>query len=372
MLRLPPFQYHRPRELQEAIDLLARFAGEAMPVAGGTDLVPNMKHGLFTPAHLVSLGPLGELRGVEVRNGELVLGAGESLSRIASHPLVREHLPALAEAAAHVAGPQLRNRGTLGGNLCLDTRCTYYNQSDFWRGALGYCLKKDGTVCHVTRVGTRCVAAHSADTPPVLMTVDARVELQGADGKRTLPIREFFVADGIWNSRREPGELVTRIHIPLLPPGDGSGGAGEPPRAAAGGASQGEAMQGGWGSGLERRTAYRKLRQRRAVDFPLLTVAVAAWFRPGGRMEEIQGVVTGLGSRPRDLTGWGDIGVGEPLSPEVVEALAERAHRQCTPLENHIVDPEWRKAMVTVQVRRALETLGGGAAAPPPLRRGVP
>jgi 4-hydroxybenzoyl-CoA reductase subunit beta len=345
MLRLPPFQYHRPRELQEAVELLARFSGEAIPVAGGTDLVPNMKHGLFTPAHLVALGQLGELRGVEVRDGELVLGAGESLSRIASHPLVRENLPALAEAAAHVAGPQLRNRGTLGGNLCLDTRCTYYNQTEFWRGALGYCLKKDGTVCHVTRVGKRCVAAHSADTPPVLMTVDAQVELAGAEGARTLPIREFFVADGIWNSRREPGEIVTRIRIPLLPSGDGVR--------------------------LQRRTAYRKLRQRKAVDFPLLTVAVASWFRPDGRMEEIRGVVTGLGSRPRELSGWEDIGVGELLTPEVTEALAERAHRQCTPLENHIVDPEWRKAMVTVQVRRALETLGGGRVAPPPPHRAM-
>jgi 4-hydroxybenzoyl-CoA reductase subunit beta len=369
MLRLPPFQYHRPRELREAVDLLARFAGEAIPVAGGTDLIPNMKHGLFTPAHLVALGQLGELRGVEVRGGELVLGAGESLSRIASHPLVREHLPALAEAAAHVAGPQLRNRGTLGGNLCLDTRCTYYNQTEFWRGALGYCLKKDGTVCHVTRVGKRCVAAHSADTPPVLMTVDAQVDLEGAEGRRTLPVREFFVADGIWNSRREPGEIVTRIRVPLLPPGnDGSVGSGDLTGVAG---PDDPPTAGEEGARLQRRTAYRKLRQRKAVDFPLLTVAVAAWFRPDGRMEEIRGVVTGLGSRPRELSGWEDIGEGEPLSLEVVEALAERAHRQCTPLENHIVDPEWRKAMVTVQVRRALETLGGGGARTPPLRRAM-
>jgi 4-hydroxybenzoyl-CoA reductase subunit beta len=372
MLRLPPFHYHRPRELREAVDLLARFAGEVMPVAGGTDLIPNMKHGLFTPAHLVALGQLGELQGVEVRDGELLLGAGESLSRIATHPLVREHLPALAEAAAHVAGPQLRNRGTLGGNLCLDTRCTYYNQTEFWRGALGYCLKKDGTVCHVTRVGKRCVAAHSADTPPVLMTVDAQVELEGADGGRTLPIREFFVADGIWNSRREPGEIVTRIRIPLHFPGeDGAVAAGGLPQEGGPDAPPTDMKEGADEARLERRTAYRKLRQRRAVDFPLLTVAVAAWFRPDGRMEKIRGVVTGLGSRPRELSGWEDIGKGERLSPGVVEALAERAHRQCTPLENHIVDPEWRKAMVAVEVRRALETLGGGAVAQPLLRRAV-
>jgi 4-hydroxybenzoyl-CoA reductase subunit beta len=348
VLRLPPFEYHRPRSVSEAVDLLARHPGEAMPVAGGTDLVPNMKHRLFTPAHLVALGGLEELRGVALEGDELVMGAGETLSRISVHPVVRQHLPALAEAAAHVAGPQLRNRGTLGGNVCLDTRCTYYNQSEFWRKALGYCLKKDGDVCHVTRVGKKCVAGHSADTPPVLMTVDAVVELQGPKGGRTLPLRDFFVADGVWNSRREPEEILTRIRVPLSPP---------PPRTADG--HGGEGAPDGQDTPLKRRTAYGKLRQRKAVDFPLLTVAVAAWVRPDGRLEEIRGVVTGLGSRPRELSGWEEIGRGERLTAEVVEALAERAHRQCIPLENHIVDPEWRKAMVPVQVRRVLATLGG-------------
>jgi 4-hydroxybenzoyl-CoA reductase subunit beta len=331
MLRLPPFRYHRPRTLDEAVDLLDRHAGDAMPVAGGTDLVPNMKHRLFTPGHLVALGGLPELRGVEVWDGALLVGAGETLSAVATHPLVRTHLPALAEAAAHVAGPQLRNRGTLGGNVCLDTRCTYYNQTEFWRKALGYCLKKDGEVCHVTRVGRKCVAAHSADTPPVLLTVDAQVELQGPGGARSLPIRDFFVADGVWNTRREPGEILTRIRIPLEDRGDGVP--------------------------AERVTVYRKLRQRKSVDFPLLTVAVAGWFDPEGRITALRGVVTGLGSRPRELSGWEEMARGEALEGDLVEALAERAHRQCTPLENHIVDPDWRKAMVPVQVRRALDDL---------------
>jgi 4-hydroxybenzoyl-CoA reductase subunit beta len=331
MLRLPPFRYHRPRTLGEAVDLLGRHAGDAMPVAGGTDLIPNMKHRLFTPGHLVALGGLPELRGVEVREGALLVGAGETLSAVATHPLVRMHLPALAEAAAHVAGPQLRNRGTLGGNVCLDTRCTYYNQTEFWRKALGYCLKKDGEVCHVTRVGRKCVAAHSADTPPVLLTVDAEVELQGPGGARSFPLRDFFVADGVWNTRREPSEILTRIRIPLENRGDGVP--------------------------AERVTVYRKLRQRKSVDFPLLTVAVAGWFDPEGRVTALRGVVTGLGSRPRELSGWEEMARGEALEGDLVEALAERAHRQCTPLENHIVDPDWRKAMVPVQVRRALDDL---------------
>lgn len=325
MLRLPPFRYHRPATVREAVELLGEHAGDALPVAGGTDLVPNMKHRLFEPGHLVALGGIEEMRGIRREGDEIVLGAGETLATVAGDPLVRRHLPALAEAARHVAGPQLRNRGTLGGNLCLDTRCTYYNQTEFWRSALGFCLKKDGEVCHVTKVGRKCVAAHSADTPPVLMTLDAHVDLEGPEGRRTLSVDDFFVADGIWNSRREAGELVTRIRVPV--------------------------------PGSEVRMGYAKLRQRRSIDFPLLTVAVAGSMDDHGVVRDLRGVVTGLGSRPRELTGWGELAEGRPLDEEVLEALAQRAHQQCHPLENITLDPDWRRAMVPVYVRRALAQL---------------
>jgi len=337
VLRLPPFEYHRPSTVEEAVGLLAEHGdgggGGALPVAGGTDLVPNLKHRLFEPDHLVALGGIEELRGIEEPGGDLTIGATETLSSVASHPAVRRRVPALAAAAGNVAGPQLRNMGTIGGNLCLDTRCSYYNQTPGWRKALGYCLKKDGDVCHVTRVGTSCVAAHSADTPPVLMTLGATLELAGPGGRREVPVTEFFTADGEWNQKRAPDEIVTRVRIP----------------AQAG----------------DVRTGYAKLRQRKSIDFPLLTVAV--WARMEGdrggeegseaRVAEIRGVVTGLGARPRRLAGWDAIAVGEPLSDAVVEALAERAEAQCHPLENMIADPEWRKAMVPVYVRKALERL---------------
>ncbi len=325
MLRLPPFRYHRPRTVDEAVGLLDRWGSRALPVSGGTDLIPNMKHRLFTPNHLIALKQIPGMRGFRREGSALVIGGAETLASVARHPEVRRRFPSLAAAAGQVAGPQLRNMGTLGGNICLDTRCTYYNQTEFWRDALGYCLKKDGDVCHVTRVGKKCVAAHSADTPPVLMTLGATVELAGPEGRREVGLNDFFLADGIWNSRRKPGEIVTRVRVPF------------PSR--------------------DSRAAYTKLRQRRSIDFPLLSVAVSADFQRSGRTCQIMGVVTALGARPRLLTGWARIALGRPLSNEVIEALAERAYRQCHPLENAIVDADWRRAMVPVQVRLALRAL---------------
>lgn len=325
MLRLHEYTYHRPATVQEAAALLAAHPGRARLIAGGTDLMPNMKHGLFTPDHLVALKQIRELRGIEERDGELVIGAAESLSAISRNRLVQQHFPALAQAAGSVAGPQLRNMGTIGGNLCLDTRCTYYNQTFFWRNALGFCLKKDGTVCHVTKVGRKCVAAHSADTAPVLMTQDAVVDLVSANGTRSVPVAEFFVADGIENTVREWNEIVTRVRIPLPGPG--------------------------------MRSAFRKVRQRGAIDFPLLNVAVAAHLDAAHLISDMRIVVSALGSRPRVIAGLDKVALGRPLDSDTIEAVAERAFAQCHPLTNIIVDPDWRRAMVPVEVRRALGAL---------------
>lgn len=325
MLRMAPFRHHRPSTVAEAIDLKGEHGDRAMYVAGGTDVVPNLKHRLFEPEHLIALKGLEELRGIRAEGDVLRIGAAETLTEVARSPEVAERFPALASAAGHVAGPQHRNMGTIGGNLCLDTRCTYYNQSEFWRGALGFCLKKDGDACHVTKVGKKCVAAHSADTPPVLMTLDAVAVLEGPEGRREVPVADFFVADGIWNTVRRPDEIVTEVRIPL--------------------------------ERSTRKQAYEKLRQRQAIDFPLLTVAVSADLEDDGTVRAIDGVVSGLGSRPRVLSGWGDAATGARLDDALVEELAARAHKQCHPLENIIVDPEWRRAMVPVYVTRALDRI---------------
>ncbi len=321
-----------------------------MPVAGGTDLLPNMKHGLFRPGHVVSLNRIGELRGIStiappsnghrpgdsfVRTtgatggtaGHLRIGALETLHDISAHPDVRRRFPGLAEAAGLVAGPQLRNMGTIGGNVCLDTRCTYYNQTAFWRGALGHCLKKDGDTCHVTKTGKKCVAAHSADTPPNLIALGATLTLAGPNGRREVEAADFFIADGIRNTRRAPGEILTEVRIPL----------GRP----------------------SARSAYQKLRQRKSIDFPLLSVAVAGDFANDGSVASLKGVVSVLGARPRLLSDWEGLATGKPLNAGVIRDLAHRAWQQCRPLENVVGDAGWRRAMVPVCVGRALEKLAG-------------
>ena len=322
MLRLHAYQYHRPKSLSEALELNAR--PDAMLIAGGTDIMPNMKHRLFTPNHLIGLKGIAELHGISTTHDELIIGAAESLAAISTNPLVLKYAPSLAEAAGSVAGPQLRNMGTIGGNICLDTRCTYYNQSFFWRNALGFCLKKDGDVCHVTKVGKKCVAANSADTPPVLMTLGGKIDLVSAEGSRTVDVASFFIADGIHNTVRKPDEIVARVRVPLQPAGT--------------------------------RMKFVKVRQRQSIDFPLLNMAIALQMN-----EDVIGnariVVSALGSRPRDISGLDKVAVGKRLDEETITAIADRAYQQCHPLENIIVDPDWRRAMVPVYVKRALYEL---------------
>jgi 4-hydroxybenzoyl-CoA reductase subunit beta len=324
MLRLQSYQYHRAQSLPQAAELLAAHPDDAMLIAGGTDVMPNMKHRLFTPNHLIGIKGLSELHGISTTSTELVIGAAESLTDISVNPLVQKYAPSLAQAAGSVAGPQLRNMGTIGGNICLDTRCTYYNQTYFWRNALGFCLKKDGDVCHVTKVGKKCVAAHSADTPPVLMTLGASVDLVSTDGTRSVNVADFFVADGIWNNVRKPHEIVARVRVPLPP--------------------------------ATTKMSFTKVRQRQSIDFPLLNMAMAVDF-DGRSIRSLRMVVSALGSKPRDVTGLDKVAVGRTLDEQTIQAIADRAYQQCHPLENIIVDPDWRRAMVPVYVKRALSEL---------------
>ena len=327
MLRLHPYRYHRPETVEEAVALLARHAGDAMPIAGGTDLVPNMKHRLFTPGHLVSLRGIDSLQTVDEGAAGFRIGACVTLDTVARHPGVRHSLPSLARACELISGPQLRRMGTIGGNVCLDTRCTFYNQTLFWRKALGYCLKKDGDTCHVVKGGTRCVAAHSADAATALLPLEADLRLAGPQGERTVPIARFFTSDGVWNRRMESGELLTEILIPRPSPGT--------------------------------RHSYQKLRARHSIDFPLLNLAVRVEMTKDGTVADLQMAASGMGSYPRRLGRVGDAAIGRTLTDTVVHEVAQQAFRQCRPLDNIPVDSEWRRAMVPVLVKKALREIAG-------------
>jgi 4-hydroxybenzoyl-CoA reductase subunit beta len=326
MLTLPRVEWVAPASLEALLDHLAAHPADSLIVAGGTDAVPNLKHRLHEPRFLVHIGRIEALRYVREDAAGLHLGPRVTLTQLAREPAVRRDYPALARAASLVAGPQLRNMGTLGGNLCLDTRCTYYNQTWFWREALGFCLKKDGVHCHVVPQGKRCVAAHSSDTAPVLIALEAEVEIASRDGRRTMPVEEFFVADGIHNNVLKPGEAVTRISLPAHTRGLRSG--------------------------------YQKLRPRGAIDFPMLSIAFAARMR-GEVCEGARLVVGALAARPRTVAGLDALVAGKPLDPPAIEALAAAAYAQCKPVINIPYDHAWRHEMVPVFVRRAVrEAIG--------------
>src|SRR5258706_11804884 len=272
MLTLPRFAFVQPANLEEALDHLAEQAAESRIVAGGPDAGPTPKHRRPEPRYVVHIGRLRELHFIRHEADGLHLGPLVTLSELQRDERVRREFPSLAKAAGLVAGPQLRNMGTVGGNLCLDTRCTYYNQTFFWRESLGFCLKKSGTLCHVVPAGKRCVAAHSSDVAPMLIALEAEVEIASPRprARRRVGVDEFFVADGIHNNVLAPGELVTGVFVPAH--------------------SRGLA------------TGYQKLRPRAAIDFPMLSVAFAARLegatRVGGRL-----VVSAIAARPPVIGG---------------------------------------------------------------------
>ena len=326
MLTLPRFQWVKPRTLGEIRAFMASHAHEAMYVAGGTDVVPNMKHRLHEPRYVVWIGGVEELHQSEDGADGLHLGPLTTLSEIATHPSVLRDFPSLAFAASQVASPQIRNMGTLGGNLCLDTRCTYYNETHFWRASLGYCLKKSGTVCHVVPTGRKCVAAHSSDVAPVLISLGATVECSSRSGRQTIPVEDFFVADGIHNNVLRPGDLVTKITIPAR------------------------------SRGLK--AAYKKLRPRGAIDFPMLSVAFAGSITSIG-VDYARLVISALAAKPRIISGVNALLHDAALSEAAYEEVAHAAYKQCHPMINIPADPEWRREMVPVLVRRVLrEALG--------------
>ncbi len=291
-----------------------------MLVAGGTDVYPGMKRRIFTPKQLIALGNIAELKKFE-QNGGLSLGAGLTLSHLINHSKIRSEYPALATAARAVSTPQLRNMGTIGGNLCLDTRCNYYNQTEEWRKAIDYCMKKDGHVCWVAPGSPRCWAVNSSDTAPVMIALGARVRLVGTSGERVIPVEALYKNDGINYLGKAYDEILVEINLP------------KPDQI---------------------KMAYQKLRRRGSVDFPILGVAAALRFSEDRICTEAKIVLNAVTSSPIRATASENLLVNNELTDELIREAASMAGRPAKPLDNTDMSLSYRKKMVPVFVYRVL------------------
>lgn len=326
MMRLPYFRYHAPREVREAADLLA--SGDAMIVAGGTDLLPNMKRRQQVPGTLVGLRNIAALRGITNGDG-LIVGAGATLTSLVGDARVRAGYTGLWQAASQIATPPLRNMGTIGGNLCLDTRCNYYDQNYEWRKAIDFCMKKDGETCWVAPSSPKCLAVSSSDTAPALVALGASVTLASVAGARRIPVADLYRNDGIHYLTRQPAEILTAVHLPRFERG---------------------------------RSTYWKLRRRGAFDFPVLGVAVAVALNPDGGIDGARVVLGAVASRPLESSAAASVLVGQPLaalSDDVIAHAAELAAQPARPMDNTDYTLHWRKRVTRDFVVYALRELRG-------------
>jgi 4-hydroxybenzoyl-CoA reductase subunit beta len=324
-LSLPEFKLLRSRTTAEAIALLAQHAGSIRILAGGTDLLPSMQQKLFEPQYLLDIRRIAELKGIRRQpNGAVEIGALTALTDIEHSDLLRQHFPVLPEAAKTVASPVLRNMGTIGGNICLDTRCLWYNQSLQWRKSCDFCIKKDGDLCHVAPGGTKCWAAFSGDTPAALLCLDAEIEIASTSGLRRVKLADFYTGLGDDYRRLRPNELVTRVFL--------------------------AASSAGY------RGAYRKLRIRGSIDYPLAGVAVVLK-RSNGHIEDVRVGLTAVNPAPVLVKGVTELLAGRRMTEEWAEAAGVLAAQTAKPLTTSALTAEYRREMIRVFTKRAVFSL---------------
>ncbi len=326
MLRLPRLRYLRPRSVDQAAEMAASNPG-SMFIAGGTDLVPNLKRRQFDVSTLISLNALPDGPAVDgdARRG-LDIRAGATLDELASHPALDGPYRALGQACGLVSTPQVRVMGTLGGNLLVDPRCNYYNQTYSWRKAVGFCMKKDGDICLVARSSPRCWAVSSSDSAPVALALNAQVTLHGVEGTRRIPAARLYRDDGIDYTTKRPDEVITAVHL----------------SAVAG----------------RQTSAYWKLRRRPSFDFPILGVAVAITW-DGGVVRDASGALGAVGSHPVDITALLRPLQGTRPDGDAIAEVAEAADKPSRPLDNTDLSHYWRKRMTKVYIERALREACG-------------
>jgi 4-hydroxybenzoyl-CoA reductase subunit beta len=325
---LPDFQLLRPKTLAEAVARLGEHPGVTQIIAGGTDLIPSMRQRLFTPQYLLDIRGIPELRGIREAGDGLEIGALTPLTAIEHSEIIRRDYHVLAEAAGTVASPVLRNMGTIGGNICLDTRCLWYNQSLTWRKSCGFCIKKDGDLCHVAPGGEECWAVFSADTPPALLCLEAEIEIAGPKETRRIPLSDFYTNRGEARMRLAGDEIVTRVFLP---------------RATSG-----------------YRGTYRKLRVRGSIDYPLAGIAVA-FKGANGHVEDARVAITAVNPAPLLVAGLKEQLDGKTMTAEIAEAAGALAARTARPLTTSALTPEYRREMVRVLTKRALVDLGANS-----------
>lgn len=326
-MTMASFTLHRPCTLDEALQILEDHEGDARIVAGGSDLVINMRMRIQTPAHVVDLRGVDELRGVRFDADKgLSVGALTIVSALANDPLIRDRFSVVASAARQVAGPNIRNMATVGGNLCLDTRCVYYNQSYFWRKSNDFCLKKDGTVCHVAPGGKKCWAAASGDLAPAFLALNASVRLVSPRGERRLPLNEFYINDGIEKYDLRPDEILCGVIVP--------------------------AQYADW------RGRYEKYRVRDSVDYPLASAAVAVKVDAAGNCLDARVAVTAVNPSPRVVEGIGELFIGKPATHESLEQAASLVRRTAKPMRTTVVATStYRRHIIGVLAKRGLAQL---------------
>jgi 4-hydroxybenzoyl-CoA reductase subunit beta len=331
-LSLPQFKLLRPRSADEAVEFLmtqsARAGGSLAQntpiriIAGGTDLIPSMRQKLFEPEYVLDLRQIAAMRGVRPQpDGGVEIGALTTLRTIERSEFLHEHFPVLTEAAATVASPVLRNMGTIGGNICLDTRCLWYNQSLTWRKGCGFCIKKDGDLCHVAPGGSKCWAVFSGDTPPALLCLNTEIEIASAAGVRHVPLQDFYTGVGDNYRKLQPNELVTRVFLPA--------------------------------SAADYRGVYRKLRVRGSIDYPLAGVAVVMK-RSDGRVADARVAITAMNPAPLLVKGAEDLMIGKECDEWIAGAVGDLAAKISKPLTTSALTPEYRREIIRVFTKRAV------------------
>ncbi|MEK6405629.1 MAG: FAD binding domain-containing protein [Acidobacteriota bacterium] len=325
MMRLPKFTYRVPKTVSDAVKMIEDAGLDAMFVAGGTDLYPNMKRRQQTPKTVISVTRLRELHQIQ---GDaitgMVIGSSVSLTELCDHPAINRDYGFVADAARLISTPILRNMGTIGGNLLLDTRCNYYDQNYEWRKGINFCMKKDGDICWVAPSSSKCWAVQSSDLAPVMVAIGAKVKLVSASGERMLDAADLYKDDGIDYLHKRFGELLTEIH---LPPRNGM------------------------------RAVYKKLRRRGAFDFPVLGVAAALDVADDGTVRNAKLILGGVAPAPIEVTEAQQALIGERFDQERINAAAEACYLKARPLDNTDFVMGWRKQMARPFVQRALEEL---------------